>query len=50
MAVPARKLHKQIVRMLTIDQQGAAIGSFTGRQQQRIALRAHQRFRAEHGR
>src|SRR6185369_11039863 len=44
---PARKLHEEVVRMLTIDERNA-IRRFPRREQVRIAAMAHQRLQAQH--
>ena len=49
MRVGGRKLHEKIVRMLAIHQRRCAVGAFARRQQQRIAIGAHERIGRQHG-
>ena len=44
----ARQLHDEVVRMLAVDQAVAAVGGFTARKEQRIAVWTHQGVGADH--
>jgi hypothetical protein len=48
MAVSRGKLREEIVRMLPVDKRSAPVGRFASPEQQRIAVRAHERIGRQH--